>query len=416
MSCQHAICLLAALLLWSNAPAQDSTLAWSKNLAVRGRGDISTMTPTSDTCYALLGTTDVAGEGEIQERVFLCKINYEGDSLWTEIYVTQFNTRGVDIMETFDGGYLVLAGIVPPSGNSKMLVMRTNARGDTVWTRELQTGSYGSTQGFICPGVDSGSLVGTEYLVSGGGSSDILLAKLTYSGEIVWDAHIRTEYDDIPENAVVAKDGSYLVAANMIPAVYRQTMQTASLSKVSAAGAVLWTRTYENTGLETCKAITATPDSGYILAGGSSSQGLSKEHFCVVRVDKDGHATWNHTYGGADRDICYSIVPQPDSTFILAGTTEDFQVPSSSTRVLQISSTGDSLWSRIIADGDSSEICFQAASSAHDGGTLLVGNAVPVVHSTSPVMIINNVPVLPSAPNKVGPKVWVAKLRSPKHE
>ncbi|MBL0052461.1 MAG: hypothetical protein IPP29_13595 [Bacteroidetes bacterium] len=73
--------------------------------------------------------------------------------------------------------------------------------------------------------------------------------------------------------------------------------------------------------------ITPTPDGGYVLGGGSSSNisGDKTENsngtydYWVVKIDSLGAIVWQNTIGGNSNDELSSITPSPDGGYVLGG-------------------------------------------------------------------------------------------------
>src|SRR4030042_5820903 len=70
------------------------------------------------------------------------------DTLWTRTYGGSDWDEGYSILETSDGGYLVLGGTASFGQNQDIYLIKINSDGDTLWTR-----LYGSS------GYDAGSCI-----------------------------------------------------------------------------------------------------------------------------------------------------------------------------------------------------------------------------------------------------------------
>ena len=71
-----------------------------------------------------------------------------GDSLWTKNYYLKNSNDFPSIIQTRDGGFALIATVqYPSSGGSfdyRILLMKTNSDGDSVWSKEF-TGSVSYT-------------------------------------------------------------------------------------------------------------------------------------------------------------------------------------------------------------------------------------------------------------------------------
>jgi hypothetical protein len=89
---------------------------------------------TLDGGYVITGSTDSFASGG--PDVFLVRTDERGDTLWTRTYGGGAMDRGECVRQTSDGGY-VIGGSTSSfgSGRSDLYLIRTDAEGDTVWTR-----------------------------------------------------------------------------------------------------------------------------------------------------------------------------------------------------------------------------------------------------------------------------------------
>jgi len=99
--------------------------------------------------------------------------------------------------------------------------------------------------------------------------------------------------------------------------------------KVDAAGVMEWDRTINADNWDEGNAIVQSPEGGY-LVGGFSNSSMAEDKsedshgdmdFWIVKMDANGNQLWDQTYGGAASDFLQDIVVTPDSGFILAGST-----------------------------------------------------------------------------------------------
>ena len=105
-----------------------------------------------------------------------------------------------------------------------------------------------------------------------------------------------------------------------------------------------------------------TSDGGWMLAG-SSTSGISGDKsssnkgdadFWLIRTDSNGNILWDSTYGGSDEDICTTILPLADGSFILAGYSSSGISGNKSTVnygftdywVIRVDSLGNKIWDR----------------------------------------------------------------------
>ena len=93
-----------------------------------------------DSGFVVIGYK-VFGNPQADYRLFLMKTDAYGDSLWTKEYNLNNSNSFPDIIQTSDGGYALIGTITypPQSGNFdyRIMLMKTDNNGDSMWTREF---------------------------------------------------------------------------------------------------------------------------------------------------------------------------------------------------------------------------------------------------------------------------------------
>ncbi len=130
-------------------------------------------------------------------------------------------------------------------------------------------------------------------------------------------------------------------------------------------------RIFGASGEERCYSVQQTSDSGYILAGLTSSFGAGNQDFWLIRLDTNGDSIWTKTFGGNSYDACYSALQVSDGGFVLAGYTNSFGAGDRDFWLVKSDENGDSLWSRTFG-GSGSDVC-QVVQQTSDGGYFLAG-------------------------------------------
>jgi hypothetical protein len=115
---------------------------WTRTYGWSGQNYGGAVQQTSDGGYIVAGYTNSFGKGD---QVYLIKTNASGDTLWTRNYGGTGNDRGCSVQQTQDGGYIVAGAFDFFGANPQVYLIKTNAGGDTLWTR-----NYGGTGEEVC--------------------------------------------------------------------------------------------------------------------------------------------------------------------------------------------------------------------------------------------------------------------------
>ena len=94
----------------------------------------------------------------------------------------------------------------------------------------------------------------------------------------------------------------------------------ALLVKLTENGDTLWTKTYGGANYDLANIVCQTPDSGFVLMGGTQSFGMGTTgDFYLIKTDKNGNLIWQHTYGTLAIENCVSGQITLDGGFIVSG-------------------------------------------------------------------------------------------------
>jgi hypothetical protein len=114
---------------------------WSNTYGGSQIQDGFSVTPTLDKGFAFLGFTDSYGAGGYD--VYLVKTDSLGKLLWEKTYGGPDWDFGYSIAQTLDSGYII-CGLTYSygAGNGDVYVVRTDKKGDTIWTRTIGGTGY----------------------------------------------------------------------------------------------------------------------------------------------------------------------------------------------------------------------------------------------------------------------------------
>ena len=292
---------------------------WTRTYGGTGYDYALSVQQTSDGGYILAGGTYSFGAGG--DDVYLLKINATGDTLWTRTYGGSSHEYGSSVQQTSDSGY-ILAGTTLSfgSGNGDVYLIKTNASGDTLWTR-----TYGGTSeengASIQLTSDGGYIIAGFTFSFGSGHSDIYLIKTNASGDTLWTRTYGGAGYDYAFSVRQTSDWGYVVAGYTTS--YRNQGQV-YLLKTNASGDTLWTRTYGGTDDEGGNSVQQTFDSGYIICGSTSSFGDTLSDVYLIKTNANGDTLWTRTYGGTNWDYSRSVQQTSDGGYIITGGTWSF--------------------------------------------------------------------------------------------
>lgn len=242
-------------------------LVWERTYGQHGGGVANYAKELSRSGFVAVGS--VRPPGREYHDIYLMQTDENGNCLREEVFGGEDDELGMSLDETTDGGY-ILAGYSTAYGlDSKChaLLIRTDAMGDTVWTR-------------------------------------------TYGGR----DHTR------PRSVRQTRDGGFIVTGSNL-SMDDENLHV-FLLKVDSGGDSLWMRNYGPKEVNEAHCVCETyPDGGYIVAG-SVRNGLPpwEEDMYVLHTNRSGEPVWEWTHGGAGTDVARSVRQTfTDGGFMIAG-------------------------------------------------------------------------------------------------
>jgi hypothetical protein len=298
----------------------------------------------------------------------LIKTNARGDTLWTRNYGGAGDDEGFSVQQTSDGGYIVVGGANSfGNGSYDVYLIKTNASGDTLWTRTF--GGGGDDVGYSVQQTTDGGYIVSGWTNSfGNGSYDVYLIKVDASGDTLWTKTYGGASNDYGRSVQQTRDGGYIVAG--MTDSYGHGGYDVYLIKTNTSGDTLWTKTYGGANGDYAFSVRQTQDGGYIVAGSTTSFGNGYLDVYLIKTNGRGDTLWTKTYGGTNGDGGYSVQQTQDRGFIIAGATNSFE-NSFQVYLIKTNAHGDTLWTRTYGGAD-----FDwglSVQQTRDGGFIIAG-------------------------------------------
>jgi len=158
------------------------------------------------------------------------------------------------------------------------------------------------------------------------------------------------------------------------------------LVKTDSNGDSLWAQTYGGTGYEFGYSVAQTSDSGYIIAGVTTTFGSGGRDVYLIRTNRDGDVVWRRAFGGTDHDAGTSVQETSDGEFIVVGTTYSSGAGGADVYLLKIDANGDSVWAKTYGGTDSESGWSVRETSG--GGYIIVGQTMSFGAGDKDVYII----------------------------
>lgn len=156
---------------------------------------------------------------------------------------------------------------------------------------------------------------------------------------------------DVAQAVVQDADSGYVIAG--ATSSYNVQGSDMLLFKTDPLGNQLWMKTIGGAQNDWARRIMHAPGgSGYILAGHTNSFGAGAYDAYIVHTNWNGDTLWTRTVGGSDWDFVYGLDTTSDGNLVLCGETSSFGNGNRDAWILKMNMNGDTLWTKTIGGGE----------------------------------------------------------------
>jgi len=181
---------------------------WTRTFGGTGNDFANAVIPTADGGFVVAGATNSFGAG--LSDLYLLKVDGSGNLLWSKIYGGTKNDWGAAVAQTPDNS-LVITGYTESFGHGAFdcYLIKTNADGDTAWTRTY--GGNKNESGYSVVALADGSIAVAGFTDSWGyGGLDLYLLKINPNGDQLWSAVYGGSADDVAFALAETGDQGYI--------------------------------------------------------------------------------------------------------------------------------------------------------------------------------------------------------------
>ncbi len=285
------------------------------------------------------------------EDIWMLKLDATGNIIWQNTIGGPSDETMRDIIQTSDGGYLLLTFSLSAIGGDKtensshndVWLIKTDALGNVVWDNTITAGSidYGTTIredefGNYFLGCSSSSNISGDKTATKKGWMDYWVIKINPEGEILWQETYGGPSDDLLEDMILTSDGGFIcVGTSTSNAGENKTdngfgVQDWWVIKIDEQLNVEWDRTFGGSSFDYAKQVLETPEGDFMLAG-SSSSGISgnktvtlagSSDIWLIKLDANGNEIWQDRIGGNGVDQAWDFIHTTDGGYCIAGNSD----------------------------------------------------------------------------------------------
>ncbi|MBL7735439.1 MAG: hypothetical protein JNL51_08270, partial [Chitinophagaceae bacterium] len=278
--------------------------------------------------------------------LWLAKLDACGNLQWERSYGGSEYETARDMVQTPDGGYLVLGetnssdgGVIQGYANTRDIwLLKLDAQGNLVWQKRY--GGAGLDIGNRIIALDDGN-----YLIAGstssqdgdiqnnhgsGGYTDGLLLRINPQGNVLWSRCYGGSKNEELFDLQVINNRIYAAGyANStdgdIPA--NQRNYDVWLLCIELNGNIAFSKVYGGAQNDVAYSMTCGTDNTLTLAGyttsadGDVSDPKGSQDFWILNVDLNGTLRWQRTAGGSDAEYANAIITDRDGGYLVGGVT-----------------------------------------------------------------------------------------------
>ena len=309
----------------------------------------------------------------LQTSLFLILIIISLDCVsqgWHRTYGTGTDNWGADVIQTNDGGYIVIGNRFDAIGSS-IYVVKTDVTGDTLWSSVqagLGTSDCAFTTSLMATANGEVIILGTTRLLgTNSDSTNNYLMKLNANGELIWGQTYGGQFEDRSGGVISTADSGFAIVCSKSQGTTAAGPYDVSLIKTDSDGNEIWSVVYgDSTGFG--RTIEQTSDGGYLLGGQTDLWGsgwtAGTSDYLLIKTDSNGNELWRNTYGTvANDETLQDIQATSDGGFLLIGICNG----CANSAIIKIDSLGNELWS------DSTTSWLYNIQTTTDGGYILAG-------------------------------------------
>jgi hypothetical protein len=235
-----------------------------------------------------------------QGDIVLTCLSPQGQIFWRQVYGLPNRTETPQrFVRCSDGGYAIVGQVVLPqgeNGNGQVYLIRTDSLGNQLW-EQMYGGSLYESGSDLIETLDGGFLLlgwTRSYRIRR--TETFYLVKTDNVGSLQWDRTYGDSYFDSGSSIIGLSDGNYLLGG------YRNLNEKRQgyLYKIDATGAVIWENDFGDDGTtEEFNGILELPNGDIAAVGLYDPYGAAPQSDnggLLVRINNEGEEIWRRVY------------------------------------------------------------------------------------------------------------------------
>lgn len=299
---------------------------------------------------------------------------------FSNYYDFGYAEAGYCVQQTPDSGYVVAGRQGIWLSSAKMLILKTDKNGTQEWATLIGDGSN-EIYGYYITNCSDGGYAAVGYTTGVGFVSDVFVVRLNALGDTLWTRQYGTNYIEEGTCIQQTNDSGFVIS-------FWDENDSSGLIKIDSIGNIEWTKKYYLAGSPFFENIIKIASGGYLLTGKSEmgpplwSQGI------VMRTDLNGDSLWYRTFGNTNGEQFFEADETFDGNIIIGGISSEASVGGwYGAYILKLDLNGDTIWTKLYPAIDNDEI--YSIQTCDDGGYIVGGTSYIVGNGSAYLMRIN---------------------------
>ncbi|MFC2102255.1 T9SS type A sorting domain-containing protein [Bacteroidota bacterium] len=335
--------LIVALFLLTLLPQESvSQITFERNYGGADDDIGKCVRQTSDEGYIICGYTKSFSANDYD--AYIIRTDAFGDTLWTRILGGPGYDATYSLVITPDNGYVICGTYLDPGkATNDVWLIRMDDNGDTLWTKhdysatsaEAHSITLNATNGYIITGVRE----------DGGGTGHAFLMQTDTNGNENW-SHDYPFWSTSGGNAVINTNDEGFLICGYIDTYNPSWNRNMGLIKTTNQGDTLWTRQVGGSAYEIGWSVCECPTGGYLASGYTTGYGALSGDGFIAKLTGLGSIEWQNHFGKSGLDVIYDISATSDLNYIGTGISGEQGSEFQEAWLIKIGESGDTLWSR----------------------------------------------------------------------
>lgn len=403
-----------------NDSSETSHLKWVNTYGGSKNDALNSIVNTQDGGYAVLGYTqstdgDVSNNPTENYDYWLLKYNSQDVLQWNKTYGGSHDDRGTDMVQTQDGGYVVVGysksadeDVTTNAGLNDLWIVKLDGFGQITWEKSLGYSGTDKAQTVIQTSDGGYFIVGLLDVTASGGEGnsrvmhaggDYWAVRLDATGNTLWTKYFGGNNSETPYDTIQTEDGGFIIVGTSDSSDVDITNNIGQydywIVKIDAVGSLVWEKTFGGTGIDEAHSIAKTEANNFLIFGKTFSEDVDVSNnngqadAWLIKIDSVGNLLWEKTFGGSGFDSGDAICQLQDGNYALTGSTRsqdgDLELNNGQNDVFvfKISANGNLLWNYTLG-GTEADFAYDIIEQPNRE-LILVGNT-----ASSDVDIIEN--------------------------